>query len=187
MVTLNKVMNYIAPLPVILVTTRLEKDGKNYDNIIPISWAGIIEHSPHMMNINISKGKYSGTVIKKTKEFGVCIPGSKYLEQVDMCGCTHGNKVDKFKLVNFTKYDALEINVPLISECTVNMECKLSNVIEFKSHEMFIGTIVKTYVDDEYVSEDGEPDYRKMDILCYVNGYYWTLGKKLEKLFYTSG
>ena len=67
------------------------------------------------------------------------------------------------------------------------MECKLSNVIEFKSHEMFIGTIVKTYVDDEYVSEDGEPDYKKMDILCHVNGYYWTLGKKLEKLFYTSG
>ena len=70
MVALKKVMNYIAPLPVILVTTRLEKDGKNYDNIIPISWAGIIEHSPHMININISKGKYSGTVIKKTKEFG---------------------------------------------------------------------------------------------------------------------
>ncbi len=185
MAALKRVKNYLAPLPVSLVTTRSKKDKKISDNIIAISWTGIVESVPHMININISRGKYSWKVIKETKEFGVGIPGAKYIEQVDICGSVHGDKVDKFELVNFSKFESEVIDVPLITECPINMECKLEDIIEFKSHDMFVGSIVKTHVDSDYMLENGEPDYKKIDILCYANGYYWTLGKKVEKLFYT--
>ncbi len=185
MPALKRLKNYLAPLPVILVTTRTKNDKKILDNIIPISWAGIVESAPHMINICISRGKYSWKTIKETKEFGVGIPGAKYIEQVDICGSVHGDKVDKFELVNFSKLEPEVIDAPLITECPINMECKLENIIEFKSHDMFVGSIVKTHVDPNFMMDNGEPDYKKIDILCYANGYYWTLGKIVEKLFYT--
>jgi len=185
MTILKKVKNFLAPLPVILVTTRLKVNDVVKDNIIPLSWVGVVDSRPDLININISKGKYSGNIIRKTEQFGVCIPTYKYLEQVDKCGCTHGDKVDKFELVNFSKIEAKQINVPLIMECPINMECELEDIIPFETHEMFIGKIVKTHIDDEYILEDGNPDFKKIDILCYVNGEYWVLDRKVGNLFFT--
>ena len=96
MAVLKRVKNFLAPLPVVLVTARLRDRDSVADNIIPISWAGIMEAAPHMININISKGKYSWEIIKKTKQFGVSIPGAGHIREVDICGTTHGDKVDKF-------------------------------------------------------------------------------------------
>jgi len=185
MTILKRVKNFLAPLPVVLVTTRLGDNDNTADNIIPISWTGIVESAPHMININISKGKYSGEIIKKTKQFGIAIPGAGHLREVDICGTTHGDKVDKFNLTGFEKKDASIINAPLIKQCPINMECMLEDIVSFKSHDMFIGKIVATHLDDGFADEKGEPDFKKIDILCYANGDYWNLGTKLEKLFFT--
>lgn len=182
---LKKIKNFLAPLPVVLVTMRSKEKENVSDNIIPISWTGIVEHAPHMLNINISRGKYSAKVIKKSKEFAVCIPGTEYIEQVDICGTTHGDRIDKFELTGFEKFEATEIDAPLIKQCPLNMECILEDVISFKSHDMFIGKIVATHIDEDYMDSGGEPDYRKIDLLCYVNGYYWSMGEKKEKLYFT--
>ena len=133
MKVLKNVKNFLAPLPVVLVTLRSREGSEIADNIIPISWTGIIEHAPHMLNINISRGKYSAKVIKKAGQFGVCIPGSKYMKEIDICGTTHGDKTDKFQLTGFEKFEAAEIDVPLIKQCPVNMECVLEDTKSFKS------------------------------------------------------
>lgn len=101
MTLLKRVKNFLAPLPVVLVTTRIKDRDEISDNIIPISWTGIVESAPHMININISRGKYSGEIIKKTKQFVAAIPGASHIKKVDICGTTHGDKVDKFKMTGF--------------------------------------------------------------------------------------
>ncbi len=185
MTILKRVKNFLAPLPVVLVTARLRDKDSIADNIIPISWTGIVESAPHMININISRGKYSWEIIKKTKQFGVAIPGAGHIREVDICGTTHGDKVDKFSLTGFEKVEASIIDVPLIKQCPINMECTLEDIISFKSHDMFIGKIEATHLDDSFADENGEPDFKKINILCYANGDYWDLGTKLEKLFFT--
>lgn len=185
MTILKRVKNFLAPLPVVLVTVRLRDNDGTADNIIPISWTGIVESAPHMININISRGKYSGEIIKKTKQFVVAIPGAGHIKEVDICGTTHGDKVDKFNLTGFEKLDATIVDAPLIRQCPINMECTLEDIISFKSHDMFIGKIEATHLDDGFADENGEPDFKKIDILCYANGDYWDLGTKLEKLFFT--
>ena len=185
MIELKTVKNYLAPLPVILVTSRLQENNIKKDNIIAISWAGICDHAPHLININIAKGRYSGKIIKLTREFGVCMPTSKYIKEIDLCGTTHGNKVNKFELTKFTSFEAKTINVPLINECPINMECTLEDVVSFESHEMLIGKIVKTHIDENYIEDKGNPDFAKIGIVAYLNSEYWTLGKKIEDLFFT--
>lgn len=185
MAILKKIKNFLAPLPVVLVTMRSKDREGASDNIIPISWTGIVEYAPHMLNINISRSKYSAKVIRRSKQFAVCIPGAEHLERIDICGTTHGDKTDKFELAGFDKYEASEIDVPLIKQCPVSMECVLYDIVSFKSHDMFVGRIVASHIDEEYMDENGEPDYAKIDLLCYVNGNYWTMGEFREKLYFT--
>ena len=182
---LQNIKNYLAPFPVTLVTSRLEENYEKKDNIIAISWTGTCDNNPNLININIGKGKYSGKVIKLSKEFGVCIPTSKYVKEIDICGSEHGNKVDKFELTKFTRLKASLINVPLIKECPINMECVLEEVVSFENHEMLIGRIVKTHVDENCLDDKGRISFDKIDILAYVNDEYWTLGKRLGKLLFT--
>lgn len=187
MVTLEKPKNFLGPLPVLLVTVREEKDDLSTDNIIPISWAGTVDSNPHLVNINISRNKYSGNIIRKNKEFGICIPKAEEIEKIDICGTVHGDKVDKFKLAKFERSSSEEIDVSLIKQCPICMECRLEDILEFKSHDMFIGQIVKTHVSEEILDDDGSPDLSKVDILCYLDNWYWGLGNKKNKLFYSKG
>jgi len=185
MTTLKKIKNLLAPFPVILVTTRIRRKTNIHDNIAPFSWVNTIDYKPDLISINIFKARHTANTIKETGQFGISIPQTKHIKDVDICGITHGDKVNKFELIKLTKFEANQIDVPLIKECPINMECKLKKVVSFNTHDMFVGEIVKTHLDDGYSTNNGEPDFRKMDILCLVNNYYWTLGKQLEKIFYT--
>ena len=49
-----------------------------------------------------------------------------------------GRDVDKFKEMNLTPQKSSKINAPAIAESPVNIECKVVNVIELGSHDMFI-------------------------------------------------
>ena len=185
MVTLKKIQSLMLPLPVSLVTCRGKKGDESTDNIISLAWVGIVEYRPHIVTIVIGKGKYSARTIKKTGEFGVGIATVDMMEKVDICGYTHGDKVDKFKITGLTKVTAEKIDVSVIKECPICMECVVEKVVTVEMHELFIGKVLATHINDKYLLEGEEPDIKKMDILCYVNDQYWSLGKKLENLYYS--
>jgi flavin reductase (DIM6/NTAB) family NADH-FMN oxidoreductase RutF len=185
MVALKKIQNLLFPLPVTLTTCRAKKGDESTDNIIPLAWVGIVEFRPHLVNIVIGKGKYSASVIEKTGEFGICIATVGMMKQVDMCGYSHGDKIDKFRLTNLTKFKATKIDVSLIKECPVCMECVVEKKVFLEKHEMFIGKVLQTHIGDGFIKDGEEPDIQKMNILCYANDQYWSLGRKLENLYYT--
>jgi flavin reductase (DIM6/NTAB) family NADH-FMN oxidoreductase RutF len=186
LVRLKKIQNLTYPIPVALVVCRKEKNNNLTDNIIPISWAGILEHKPdHLVLLSIGSKKYSTKVIQKNKEFGICIPTLNMIKKVDICGHTHGNKVDKFELVGFTKFPATEINVSLIKECPISMECIVQKTVTIDFRKIFIGKIIATHVEKKFLSNSEEVNIKAMNILCNINDQYWTVGKKIEELYYT--
>ncbi|MBC7334593.1 MAG: flavin reductase family protein [Actinobacteria bacterium] len=185
MTVLSKAKELVLPLPVALVTCRAKEKDTSTDNIVPLAWVGIVEYSPPMVDIVIGKGKYSERVISNRKEFGLCIATVDMMEKVDRCGLVHGDKVDKFKMTGFTKLEATKIDVSLIKECPISLECIVKDTIPVETHKIFIAEVVCTHVDERFIGESGEIKAEEMNILCYGNGSYWMLGKKLEKLFYT--
>ena len=186
MTTLKKIQNLTYPIPVALIVCRRKRGDASTDNIIPLSWVGILEYKPHhVVYISIGNGKYSAKIIEDTREFGICIATVDMMEKVDICGHTHGNKVDKFKLVDFSKIAAEKIDVSLIKECPIAMECVVTKIIQVELHKMFIGKIIETHINDKYLLENEEPDIEKMNILCNIKDEYWTVGKKLENQLYT--
>lgn len=181
----KKIQNLVLPLPVTLVTHRAKKGDDSTDNIISLAWVGIVEHHPNMVNIVIGRGKYSAQIITERKEFGLCIAPVELIEQVDRCGYTHGSKVDKFKMAGFTKIPAKRIDVSLIAQCPISLECVVSDIVPMKSHDMFIAEVVASHVAPVFLNEKEEPDLSKMHLLCYANDQYWTMGEKLQDLYYS--
>jgi flavin reductase (DIM6/NTAB) family NADH-FMN oxidoreductase RutF len=185
MVLLKKIQNLILPLPVTLATHRAKKGDESTDNIIALSWVGIVENHPRMVNIVIGKGKYSAGTIAERKEFGLCVASVDLMEQVDRCGYLHGSKVDKFKMAGLTKMPAEKIDVSLIAQCPICLECAVTDIISMNTHDMFIAEVVATHVAPIFLNEKEEPDLTKMNILCYANDQYWAMGEKLQDLYYS--
>lgn len=181
----KKIQNLVLPLPVTLVTHRAKRGDESTDNIISLAWVGIVEHRPHMVNVVIGRGKYSAQTITERKEFGLCIAPVELMQQVDICGYTHGSKVDKFKITGLSKMPAEKIDVSLIAGCPICLECAVTDIFPMKTHDIFVAEVLASHIDLAFLDQEGNPDLAKMNILCYANDQYWSMGAKLEDLYYS--
>lgn len=163
-------------LPVVLVTCC---DSKGNDNIITIAWTTNICRKIPCVGIVIGGEKYSSKMIKETREFVINIPRSENLKGVDICGETHGDKVDKFDLAKFTKKDAKIVKPKLIEECPINIECLLKDTYTIETSNLFIGEILKIHLEEKLIDSDGKINYLKLNPILYGEKSYWSIGEKI--------
>lgn len=86
-----------------------------------------------------------------------------------------GKKTDKAALFDIF-YGEVK-TAPMIRQCPVNMELKLHDVMDFQTHDIFIGELVQTYA-DESVLTGGNIDIAKVRPLLFdmAGKKYWSLG-----------
>jgi flavin reductase (DIM6/NTAB) family NADH-FMN oxidoreductase RutF len=118
--------------------------------------------------------------IKKNKTFSVCIPSDKMMEPTDYCGIVSGFKVDKSNVFDVF-YGKLK-PAPMITECPVNIECKLDEVLDLGETEMFIGDVVSTYTEEKYLTH-GTVDITKTRPFILSSLQYYSLGETKGKAF----
>ena len=87
--------------------------------------------------------------------------------------------------MHLTADKASKIKAPLIGESPVNLECKVVDVKELGSHDMFIAQVVAVHVDEKYLDDKGRLDLGKANLITYSHGEYFGLGKKLGKFGYS--
>jgi flavin reductase (DIM6/NTAB) family NADH-FMN oxidoreductase RutF len=141
------------PLPAVMVSCQKRGEAEK-PNII-------------MLGIGVRKNRFSWDLIAHSKGFVVNIPTGDLLKATDFCGMRSGKDVDKFAEAKLTPVTCAETGAPLIKECPVNLECELKEMLELGSHTLFIGQIVATHIDSEYMDEKGRPDVDKMNLFCY--------------------
>ncbi len=172
---------FIYPLPVVMVSCGdMEKS-----NIITVAWTGIINTDKPMCYISVRKERYSHDIIKTTKEFVINLTNKDLVYATDWCGVKTGAKVDKFKEMKLTKEKAKFVKCPLIKESSVSIECKVKEIKELGSHDMFIAEILSIDADEHYIDEKGAFDITKCNLIAYANGKYFTLGKQVGKFGYS--
>jgi len=164
------------PVPVVMVTCA-DESGKA--NIITLAWAGTVNSDPPMLSISVRKERYSYDLIKTKGQFAVNLTTRKLAFATDLCGVKSGRKTDKFEAAKLTAEKASVIDVPIIKECPVSLECVVKNTLELGSHDMFIAEIVSVNVEEGLLDENGKLMLEKADLICYSHGKYWTLGKEL--------
>ncbi len=176
-----KPSNLLNPLPVVLVTSL---DSKGNANVMTAAWAGTICSDPVMISVSIRKERYSHSLIKESGEFVVCLTTRKLAKVTDYVGVKSGRDIDKFQLekdLKLTKIPSQVVKAPSIQESPVCLECKVKQILELGSHDMFIGEVVGTNIDDQYLDENNHLDLKKADLITYSHGQYYTLDKVIGK------
>jgi flavin reductase (DIM6/NTAB) family NADH-FMN oxidoreductase RutF len=164
--------NALYPTPTTLVGATV--NGK--PNFITIAHVGIL--TLNHISLGMNKVHYSNQGIKENKTFSVCLPSENLVKETDYCGIMTGKKTDKAALFEVF-YGELE-TAPMIAGCPVCMECRLDRVVDYPSHDVFIGEIVQTHV-DEAVLTDGAVDISKVKPLLFDmnSAKYWSLGGEI--------
>jgi flavin reductase (DIM6/NTAB) family NADH-FMN oxidoreductase RutF len=96
-----------------------------------------------------------------------------------------GRDVDKFKEMNLTPLPASIVKAPLIAESPVSLECKVTQVLELGSHDMFLAEVVAVHVDDKYMDETGKFHLEQAEPIVYSHGAYLETGKLLGTFGYS--
>ena len=165
----------VAPLPPVMVTVG---DMEN-SNIITIGWTGITNTIPPKTYISVRPKRHSYNILKENGEFVINLTPSSLVKAADYCGIYTGAKVDKFKKCDLTKEEATEVKAPLIAECPLSLECRVTDVIPLGSHDMFLADIVAVNVDESLVDKEGKLHLDKAGLVAYAHGEYFELGKKI--------
>lgn len=165
------------PVPAVMISCS----NGEVDNIITVAWAGTICTNPPMVSVSIRESRYSYDIIKETGEFVINLPGKDMAFATDFSGVKSGRDIDKFKHLNLTKEAATKVNVPMIGECPVNIECKVRDIINLGSHSMFISDVLAVNVDEKLIDENDKLNLDKANLICYSHGEYCMVSKPLGK------
>jgi flavin reductase (DIM6/NTAB) family NADH-FMN oxidoreductase RutF len=168
-------VNALYPMPTTLVGATVNAKP----NFLTVAHVGILNHgTPQYLSIGLGKVHYSNGGIFENRTFSICLPTEDLIEKTDYCGIMTGKKTDKASLFDVF-YGELE-TAPMIRQCPVNMELKLYQVLDFRTHDVFIGELVQTYA-DEVVLTSGEIDVAKLRPLLFdmTSKKYWSLGRSV--------
>ncbi|MDR1977984.1 MAG: flavin reductase family protein [Synergistaceae bacterium] len=164
----------VYPTPVVVVGTY---DTTGKPNLATLAWAGVCCSEPPSVQISIRKSRYSHGAIMERKVFSVNVPSSKYLLETDYVGIASGKDVDKFAVTKLTSVPGGTLEVPLVREFPISMECRLTHTLELGSHDLFVGEILACWVAEEALEATGKVNSRKLDLMAFMlSGEYFGIG-----------
>ena len=174
--------NMLYPVPAVLVSVA---DSAGKDNLITIAWTGTVCSDPAMTYISVRKERYSHHMLKENKEFVINLVSKEICRAADFCGVRSGCDLDKFEATGLTREKASTVNVPLVKESPVNIECKVTQVLELGSHDMFLAKVTAVQVDEPLLDEKGKLDLNKAHLVAYSHGEYQTFDNILGTFGYS--
>ena len=144
-ISLSKANRMINSGEVILVSSAY----KDKYNIITLAWNTPLSHKPPLLGISIAKTHLSREFIENSEEFIVNIPSVELLDKTVYCGKHSGRQVDKFKETKIETEKAKFVKSPLIKQATINLECTLEKEVDSGDHIIFVGKILKSYINKD--------------------------------------
>ena len=161
----------LSPLPAVMVSCGRGEDA----NILTIAWTGIINSEPPYTYISVRKSRYSHDIIARDMEFVINLTTEDLLFATDYCGVKTGAREDKFAKMNLTKEKASVVGCPMIAESPVSMECKVFEIREFPTHDMFMAEIVAVHAHESLMEKSGKLALEKAGLICFSHGDYMGL------------
>ena len=166
----------LAPVPPVMVSCGTMENS----NIITVAWCGITNTQPPKTYVSIRPSRYSYEILKEKGEFVINLVNATLAKKADYCGIYTGKKVDKFAKCSLTKEKATKIDAPMIAECPISIECKVTDIIPLGSHDMFLADIVAVNVDEKLLM-DNKLCINRAHLCAFAHGEYYKLGERIGK------
>jgi len=167
--------NMLSPLPVVLVGAMVN----GHPNYLVIGYMSPFDFGKYVF-FSLYKKRYTRVGIHENKTFSVNIPSVDLLTETNICGSKSGRDFDKGSLFD-TFYGMLQ-TAPMIHQCPINMECKVTEILDYDQNEGIIGRVVKSYVNSQCLTDD-KLDMRKVHPILWAIGgdnNFYHLGKRLQ-------
>ncbi|MBY8985410.1 MAG: flavin reductase family protein [Candidatus Lokiarchaeota archaeon] len=168
--------NLLSPLPVVLVGALVN----NRPNYLVIGYIAPFNFGNHIF-FSLYKDRYTKIGIHENRTFSVNIPTEDLLAQTDLCGSKSGRDFDKSKIFD-TFYGELK-TAPMIYQCPINIECEVSEILDYEPNEGIIGRVVRSYADPQFLTGD-KLDWRKIHPILWATGgdfNYYRLGERINQ------
>jgi len=125
-------------------------------------------------------------MIEETGEFVINLTNEALARATDFAGIYTGAKVDKFKKCGLTKAKSEVVLAPTIAEAPISLECRVFDVIESGTHDIFMADIVNVSCDDNIIDENDKICFDKAKLIAYSHGEYYALGKKVGRFGFST-
>jgi flavin reductase (DIM6/NTAB) family NADH-FMN oxidoreductase RutF len=164
------------PTPVVLVSCA-EKGNPEHRNMITLAWAGTVNSEPPMVSISVRKSRYSHELIRQSGEFVVNLTDENMCRAVDYCGVKSGRDTDKAKETGLRYMPAEGLDTaPAVEGAPVSLCCRVKEVLELGSHDLFIGQVETVMVREDLIDEKGGVHLEKAGLVAYSHGLYQKIG-----------
>ena len=152
----------IQPIPQTIVSCR-DKNGNN--NALVVGFVANVSLDPVMVMVGIAPTRYSHNMVKDSGCFVINSPKKSYKKEYTYLGSTSGRDEDKFEKADIKWKDATYINAPILTDCPVSIECSIVDSTMPGTHELFIGKVEAIHVDEEYLDDNGNILWDKIDLM----------------------
>lgn len=166
--------NLLNPLPVALVGALV--DGK--PNYLVIGYIAPFNFGKHIF-FSLYKKRHTRIGIHENGTFSVNIPSIQILPETQICGSKSGRDFDKSSL--FETFFGKTGTAPMIRQCPINMECRVTEILDYEPNEGIIGEVVGSYIDSGCLT-DGKLDLRKVDAFVWATGGDYSFYRVSERV-----
>lgn len=171
----------IAPLPAVMVSCGTAEKP----NVLTVAWTGIINTRPPMTYISVRPERHSYGIIKESGEFVINLTTSKMVRETDFCGVKSGKDMDKIRKCGLHTEPSCKVSAPTVSESPLSLECRVKEIRQLGSHDMFLAEILSVSVDGRYIDSKGKINLNQSGLMAYAHGEYFALGRKLGSFGYS--
>jgi flavin reductase (DIM6/NTAB) family NADH-FMN oxidoreductase RutF len=155
----------------------------NKPNFMLCAWTSRVNKTPPIWMISLYKERLTLESIQEKRIFSMNFPSTDMVAITDYVGITSGKVKDKSNIFNVF-YG--ETNAPMIVDCPLNIELKVTDIIELPQQFVIFGEAINTYISEEYCTE-GKPDLKKIKLFVYIGienqQTYWSIDRKIGDAF----
>ena len=172
----------LGPLPAVLVTVGdMERAG-----VLTVAWCGILSSTPARAYVSVRPSRYSHSFLKENGEFVINLTTEELAYATDYAGIYTGAKVDKFEKLSLTKLESEKVAPPTIAQSPLSLECRVFEVLEMGTHDVFMADILSVSVRDDIIDEKGKICLERAGLLAYAHGEYFALGRSLGRFGFST-
>ncbi len=147
----------IGPRPIGWVSTK-GADGSV--NLAPYSFFNAFNYTPPIIGFSSTSAKDSLRNVRETGEFVWNLATREIAEAMNATSATAPYGTDEFMLAGLTKMPSRLVAPPRVAEAKVAFECKMTEIVQMKSHTgvlaktwLVLGEVIGVHIDDALLKD----------------------------------
>lgn len=91
---------------------------------------------------------------QKSLELPINIPTKGFEKEYYYLGSKSGRDEDKFKALNLEWVEGTKVHAPLLTACSISVECKVVDGVHMGDHDLSIGSIETIHCNESWLDEN---------------------------------